>query len=120
MERVWMAQLKPSFTHKRHWQSAQEHTHAVAPRHTENSTQKKVQQKPLKATPQDSDIVWAAQALALALSGGGHHQTDDEAVESQGLGEDEDQDRTDEKPRLLGVRAHASISHNADGQTGCQ
>jgi hypothetical protein len=46
----------------------------------------------------------------VALSGGGHHQTDDEAVESQGLGEDEDQDHADEKPRLLGVRAHASVS----------
>jgi len=43
---------------------------------------------------------------------------DDQAVETQDLGEDEDQDHTDEETRLLGRASDSRISHDADGEPG--
>lgn len=48
--------------------------------------------------------------LDLSVEVDSHYKT----VEPQHLGEDEDQDHTDEEARLLGCPAHAGISNNAD------
>eukprot|EP00444_Apocalathium_aciculiferum_P059724 CAMPEP_0183599652 /NCGR_PEP_ID=MMETSP0371-20130417/179541_1 /TAXON_ID=268820 /ORGANISM="Peridinium aciculiferum, Strain PAER-2" /LENGTH=215 /DNA_ID=CAMNT_0025811721 /DNA_START=140 /DNA_END=788 /DNA_ORIENTATION=- len=61
-----------------------------------------------------------AQVLALTLRSGCDHQADDEAVQAQGLGEDEDQDHADEEARLLRIRPHASIANDADGEASGQ
>lgn len=39
---------------------------------------------------------------------------DDEAVETEHLGENEDQDHADEETGLLGRSSHARVSHDAD------
>merc|ERR1712066_134753 len=65
-------------------------------------------------------IVSAAEVVALALSSGSHHQADNQAVQTQSLGEDEDEDHANEEAGLLSVGAHASIAHNANGKAGCQ
>merc|ERR1712039_534268 len=70
--------------------------------------------------PRPSRVVGTAQVLALAVSGAGHHEAHDQAVEAQGLGEDEDQDHAHEQARLLRVRADTRVAHNADRETCCQ
>ena len=42
---------------------------------------------------------------------------DDETVETQYLGEDENQDHTDEEARLLGCASDAGVTNNTDGET---
>jgi len=64
-----------------------------------------------------SDVVRRAQSLALALCRRSDDQADNEAVQTQGLGEDEDEDHADEEPWLLGVGPNASIAHDANGQS---
>merc|ERR1740121_467797 len=61
-------------------------------------------------------LIWVAQVLALGVSCGGHDQADDQAVESQGLSEDKDQDHANEEARLLSVGTDTSISDDTDGQ----
>lgn len=46
----------------------------------------------------------------------GHDQT----VETQHLGEDENQDHTDKQPWLLCCATDTGISHDTDRKTGCQ
>lgn len=46
----------------------------------------------------------------------GHNQT----VETQHLGEDENQDHTDEQTRLLCCTTHTGITNDTDRKTGCQ
>lgn len=48
--------------------------------------------------------------LDLSVEVDSHYKT----VEPQHLGEDEDQDHTNEEARLLGCSAHAGISNDAD------
>ena len=45
---------------------------------------------------------------------------DDEAVQTQDLCEDEDQDHADEEPRLLRRPSDAGVAHYPDGVAGCQ
>mmetsp|Transcript_84218 Transcript_84218/g.116371 ORF Transcript_84218/g.116371 Transcript_84218/m.116371 type:complete len:227 (-) Transcript_84218:9-689(-) len=65
-------------------------------------------------------VVRAAQALALALRRGGNDQADDEAVQTQSLGEDQYENHADEEPGLLRVRADAGITDDADREAGRQ
>ena len=44
----------------------------------------------------------------------------DEAVETQDLGENEDQDHSYEEPRLLCCPSHTCVTHNADSVAGRQ
>lgn len=44
----------------------------------------------------------------------------DEAVKTQHLSEDQNQDHAHKKPGLLGCASHAGIAHDADGKPGCQ
>mmetsp|Transcript_21718 Transcript_21718/g.57972 ORF Transcript_21718/g.57972 Transcript_21718/m.57972 type:complete len:262 (+) Transcript_21718:224-1009(+) len=63
-------------------------------------------------------VVRGAQRLARVDTGVRHHQPHDQAVQAEGLGEDEDEDHADEQTLLLGVGAHARVAHDADGQAG--
>mmetsp|Transcript_93007 Transcript_93007/g.139605 ORF Transcript_93007/g.139605 Transcript_93007/m.139605 type:complete len:216 (+) Transcript_93007:34-681(+) len=67
-----------------------------------------------------SRVVRGAEALPLALGGAGHHQAHDEAVQAQGLSEDEDQDHTHEQARLLRIRTDACVAHDANRKACCQ
>ena len=47
---------------------------------------------------------------------GGEDEGHDEAVQTQDLGEDQDQDHAHEEPGLLGRTPHARVPHDADGE----
>lgn len=47
-------------------------------------------------------------------------QGDDKTVKPQDFGENQDENHSDEQPRLLGGTAHTSITNNADSITGSQ
>ena len=58
---------------------------------------------------------------SLRRAGGvlaGHDEGNDETVQTQSLGENEDEDHSDEKPRLLSGGAHTSVTNNANSHTG--
>ena len=62
-------------------------------------------------------------AVGLAQAGGaartgGNDEADDEAVQTERLSEDKDQDHTDVEPGLLGVGADTRITDDTDGHTG--
>mmetsp|Transcript_52603 Transcript_52603/g.135781 ORF Transcript_52603/g.135781 Transcript_52603/m.135781 type:complete len:214 (+) Transcript_52603:173-814(+) len=57
-----------------------------------------------------------AQIAALALGSRGNDQTNDQAVQAQCLRKDEYEDHANEELRLLRVRPHARVTHDADGQ----
>mmetsp|Transcript_25580 Transcript_25580/g.76206 ORF Transcript_25580/g.76206 Transcript_25580/m.76206 type:complete len:239 (+) Transcript_25580:39-755(+) len=61
-------------------------------------------------------VVGGAQALALALRRGRHDQAHDQAVEAQGLREDEDEDHAHKELGLLRVRPHAGVPDDANRQ----
>jgi hypothetical protein len=46
--------------------------------------------------------------------------SDDEAVETEDLGENEDEDHADEEAGLLGRAAHAGVADDADGVAGSE
>lgn len=51
---------------------------------------------------------------------GGEDEGDDEAVQTEHLSEDEDEDHADKEAWLLRRPPHSRVSHNADGKTGSQ
>ena len=51
------------------------------------------------------------------LTFGGHDEGDNEAVESEHLGEDKDEDHANEQSRLLRCSTYSSISDNSDGKS---
>ena len=50
----------------------------------------------------------------------GENKRDDEAVETQHLGEDEYEDHANVEARLLSRAAHARVAHDADGKASRQ
>lgn len=50
----------------------------------------------------------------------GEDEGDDKPVETQDLGEDQDEDHAHEEPRLLSRAPHAGVAHDADGEAGRQ
>merc|ERR1719162_1635700 len=65
-------------------------------------------------------VVRRAKALALTLSSGGHHQANDEAIESESFCENEDQNHADKQAWLLGIGSHAGIADDANRQACCE
>merc|ERR1711865_772478 len=65
-------------------------------------------------------LVAGAEACALLGGCGGNNQPNNQAVQPEGLCEDEDEDHANEEPWLLSVGADASITHNADSKPGRQ
>ena len=59
-------------------------------------------------------------ALPRGLCLGEQVDGDDEAVQTQDLCEDEDQDHADEEPRLLRRPSDAGVAYYPDGVAGCQ
>ena len=49
-----------------------------------------------------------------------HEQGDDQAVETEHLCENEDEDHADEEAGLLGCSADAGVADDADGEAGCE
>lgn len=50
----------------------------------------------------------------------GEDEGDNEPVQTQDLGENQDEDHAHEKPGLLGRSPHAGVAHDADGKAGRQ
>merc|ERR1719379_1176587 len=61
-------------------------------------------------------LVRAAETIALVASAGSNN----EAIQTQGLREDEDEDHTNKEPWLLGISSHTCITNNTDGKAGSQ
>ena len=57
-----------------------------------------------------------AQAISLISSSACHDQTNDQALKPECIGENQDQDHTNEEARLLRVGANASVTTDANGQ----
>jgi hypothetical protein len=53
----------------------------------------------------------------LAGSLGVHEQGNNETVKTQDLGENENQNHSDEQPGLLGSSSHTSVTDDSDGKT---
>lgn len=74
--------------------------------------------------PTDTDVVGLGDGANLADDVerrlGVHQKGDNQAVQTQNLGENENQDHADEQSRLLGSTAHTGVTDNADGETGGQ
>jgi len=51
---------------------------------------------------------------------GGDDEADNESVQTEGLGEDENQDHTDEEARLLGVGTDTGVTDNTDSESGSE
>merc|ERR1719263_318642 len=64
--------------------------------------------------------VVGAQAGVLGASARSDDKADNEAVQTQRLGENEDQNHTDEEARLLSVGSDTSIADNADGKASSE
>ena len=47
---------------------------------------------------------------------GGEDEGYDEAIQTQDLGEDQDQDHANKEPGLLGRTPHTCVPHDADGE----
>merc|ERR1711879_748904 len=75
---------------------------------------------PAMSRPSSGSCVVAAQILALALCCGSNHEAHNEAVEAQGLSENEDQNHAYEEARLLRVCPNACITHDANGEASGQ
>lgn len=50
----------------------------------------------------------------------GQDEGHDEAVKPQHLSKDQDQDHAHKEPRLLGGAPYAGVTHDSDGEPGCQ
>merc|ERR1711966_183964 len=64
---------------------------------------------------------WLRHTASLRRAGGvlaGHDEGNDKTVQTQSLGENEDEDHSDEKPRLLSGGAHTSVTNDANSHTG--
>lgn len=59
-------------------------------------------------------------AVNIGLSLGVHQQGDDESVKTQDFGENEDENHADEETGLLSGASDASVTNNADGESGSQ
>lgn len=63
-------------------------------------------------------FLWALGLGGTRSAARGEDDADNEAVESQRLREDKDEDHAGEQLGLLGVSAHAGVADDADGHAG--
>jgi len=73
--------------------------------------------KPSKITPLHRQSQLAGH---ISRGFGVHQQCNDESVETQDLGENEDQDHSDKETGLLGRASYTSVTHDANGKSSRQ
>jgi len=73
--------------------------------------------KPSKITPLHRQSQLAGH---ISRGFGVHQQCNDESVQTQDLGENEDQDHSDKETGLLGRASYTSVTHDANGKSSRQ